>query len=204
MMQIPQTRILLPVLALGINLLSGCAATSKLEDRDYVAAEKMLPVNVVIEGGDDSYTTVSGYEHNVKVGNQVYRVLQEENAFLDTSTHVGKYPTTILIRYNWVRTNDDAGSFMADLVSAATLLVVPIKVEITHTMSADVYRYSEKLKTFEYSDDAEYLVGLANGWSEENELEIMRKLMNHFLGDLEASGLLKVRQPEKEPAGQAI
>ena len=151
---------------IAIFVFASCSVSSKLANEDFVVgneADRMIPVNVVIDADDipDDQLTNGGYEQRVGRQNVILSTLIAEHAFLAISTYPGRYPVTLYFRYGNSR-NESVVKLANDLVSTATPFIVPSYTKENISLQVDVFINREKIRTFSYDDEIKYNYGRAN------------------------------------------
>lgn len=174
-------------------LLSGCSVNSSLVTKDYTvsrAEERMLPVNVIIDADDipNEQLTNGAYANRIRRQKYILKVLLNEKAFFDISNNEVKYPITLHVKYhdNWIESSLSTAN---QLLSAATLYIVPYSIKVDVNLDIDVYMGKRKIKSFNYYDELDYMVSIINMPVHVEEV-YLKKLLNNFLVDLSNSKIL--------------
>lgn len=122
----------------------------------------------------------------------VEAALKESGAFFDVGSHVD---SPIILDIQLDRgTSDGALHSAGHILSAATLFLVPTKVNNFNELKVDVYAYGRLLKTYEFRQEYSQLLGLHNynevASNQDNEFLSIRNLVNQFVNAIVEDGIL--------------
>lgn len=170
-------------------LVSACAKTANIKPQAIdmnVSEGQFVPVRLFL---NRSTPVPRFYVSRLEA---VEASLKKSGAFFDIGTHVD---SAVFLDMELSRGSNDSTLDMAgQLVSAATLFLVPSKVENFNQLSVDVYAYGKLLKRYEFRQDYSQVVGLHNyeeiASNQDNEFLSIQNLVNQFVNALNADQLL--------------
>lgn len=122
----------------------------------------------------------------------VEAALKKSGAFFDVGRGVD---SPIILDITLERgTRDNAVNTAGHLLSAATLFLIPSKVNGYNELKVSVYAYGKRLKSYEFRQDYGQVVGLHNyneiASNQDNEFLSIRSLVHQFVNALDADDLL--------------
>ena len=174
----------------SILILSGCATTTEVYK--YTTESIYPPVRVHIN------RTVPVPRFYVNRLDEVNAEIKRSGMFVDAGSHVDS-PLVFDITLHR-GTTDTAANTAGHLLSAATLFVVPSKVNNFNKLTVDLYLSGKKIKTYEYTDHYEETLSITTAMSSEvstNEFSSIRKVVNMFLEEFDKDKVLKRKQGGK-------
>lgn len=171
--------ILLSIIILAV----GCASISELEQKAFsnTIDGQFVPVSVLIDDGTNGSGNAVDYDA------RIYEHIQASNLF----KHLGASPSSnvsIFAKYNSSSNGSAAGDTTKLLVSAATLFLVPTRVDWNYELVVMV-RVNDDSKEYRYHDRVKRSVSIADS-NGGQETEIMKNLMNHFLAEIQEDNFI--------------
>ncbi|MCO5094292.1 MAG: hypothetical protein M9960_03590 [Xanthomonadaceae bacterium] len=184
-----------------VAALCGCAKTTNIKPEQVVinsSEGQIAPVRVFIN------RRVPVARFYVSRLEAIESALKESGAFFDIGSHVDS-PFILDIELSR-GTNDTAGDTAGQILSAATLFLVPSKVHNFNELKVAVYAYGNIIKNYEFKQEYTQVLGLHNynevATNQDNEFLSIKNLVNKFVNALDADKLLpKVKlRSAPEPA----
>ena len=172
-----------------MTLLAGCATTANIQPDELIidpTAGQFIPVKVFY---NRKVPVARFYVSRLEA---VEASLKESGAFFDLGAHV-RSPVILDIELNR-GTNDSVVDTASQLLSAATLFLVPTKAKNFNTLKVDVYAYGKLIRTYQYQQEYEQVIGLYNynevASNEGNEFLAIKAVVNKFVNEVERDKLL--------------
>jgi hypothetical protein len=172
-----------------VCVLAGCATTATIEPEEVAinrAEGQFVPVRVFF---NRSIPVLNNYVDRLEA---VEAALKESRAFFDAGPYVD---SPIILDIELSRGSyDTAVNFAGQMLSAATLFVVPTKTRSYNLLKVSVYAYGTLLKSYEFKQDFTQVLGVYNYrelvYNEDNEFLSIRNLVNQFVNALDTDNLL--------------
>ncbi len=164
------------IIALAVQL-TACETIKTMPTVYKVSPEeRYIPINLDINAG--RYVTPSEAE----VVEYIYQCFGDSNLFSNLDTRYGRWRYAINVKYTWEQPTS-IGNLSKVLVSSATLLLVPTKMEEIHRLEVDIVDSLDIVKSFNYEQVAKVSMSL-NGQAVEDRKLAINELLKDFYNDL--------------------
>ncbi len=178
------------LLILTFIILAGCASTSNQPVFEFDSGDAkgvFVPVRVHI---NRNVPVARFYESRLI---EVKNTLKRSGMFLEVGSHVDSpYVLDLQLERG---SNDNAVDTTAQLLSAATLFLLPSKVNGYHILKADLYIDGSLLKSYEYKDEYDETISIYNyneaASNDGDEFVSIRNVVNKLLKGLDEDDVIE-------------
>lgn len=170
-------------LALVVVLVCGCAAVPEPPPRYEVAdADRFAPINLDVYAGE--YVSRSTQE----VVSVITQSMTESGRFAHVQMGRERWPFSVQVTYGFTQTYGVV-EFLASMVSAASLLIIPAPLPERHLYRFEVLYGPSLLASYEYSEDIKNKLWLFNVNNQVRKDAAIR-VIKQFIADLERDTVL--------------
>jgi len=173
-------------LILLILIIQGCASTT--QKYNYIADKSeglFVPVRLFV---NRAIPVPRFYESRL---DYVGMSLKKSGAFIDIGSHIDS-PYVLDVRIER-GTHDSIADVTGQILSAATLFLVPSIVHNFNKIDADLYIHGKKVKSYSFTEDYEDTLSIANNFDsagDSNEYKTIHNLTHRLISQLDKDKLL--------------
>jgi len=181
------------VVLMMIVLMVGCASTHELEKKTFAKTmdSQFVPVSLLIDDGTGGSGNAYPYD------SYIHEHIQLSGLFKGLGS-ASSAPVSIFVKYNRSSNGSTAGDTTKMLVSAATLFLVPTRVDWNYELVFTV-TVNGVVKQYRYKDRVQRSMSIVDSGGKQ-EVKITQNLVNHFLEEIQKDGFIPtIGKPKPRP-----